>query len=210
MDIQVVPAIESDLTYIDHLQRKNAEDLAFYPKQVFEREILNHRILLARVNNDPAGYIYHGSLGQQVKIHQACIEYDLRGQLYGAALIRHLIDLVSASNGLSISLRCGSDIAANGFWKAMGFYCQGVTAGGIRRMRDINNWRYDLQPQLFVTQTDPSDKKKSAALWRKYKDENPINSFKRGKALTDHRKMIEDKDADEKVARLSLPKARQD
>ena len=199
MDIQVEPAVERDLVYIDHLQRKNAEDLAFYPKQVFEREILNHRILLARVNGEHAGYIYHGSLGHQVKIHQACIEYDLRGQLYGAALIRHLIDLASASNALSISLRCGSDIAANGFWKAMGFYCQGVTAGGIRRMRDINNWRYDLQPQLFVTQTDPSEKKKSAALWRKYKDENPINSFKRGKALTEHRKMIEEKDEKQKT-----------
>ena len=98
MDIQVEPAVERDLVYIDHLQRKNAEDLAFYPKQVFEREVLNHRILLARVNGEHAGYIYHGSLGHQVKIHQACIEYDLRGQLYGAALIRHLIDLASASN----------------------------------------------------------------------------------------------------------------
>ena len=82
MDIQVEPAVERDLVYIDHLQRKNAEDLAFYPKQVFEREILNHRILLARVNGEPAGYIYHGSLGHQVNIHQACIEYDLQGQLY--------------------------------------------------------------------------------------------------------------------------------
>jgi hypothetical protein len=193
MLIEVQPATERDLIYIDHLQKKNAEDLAFYPKQVFEREILNNRILLAVLNNEPAGYIYHGSLNHQVKIHQACIEYDLRGQLYGSAIVRYLIDLASAANSLSISLRCGSDIAANGFWKAMGFYCQGVTAGGVRRMRDINNWRYDLQPQLFVTKTDPSEKKKSAALWRKYKDENPINSFKRGKAILNHRKMIENK-----------------
>jgi len=191
LDITVDPATESDLVYIDHLQRKNAEELAFYPSQVFEREIENFRVLLARVNNQPAGYIYHGALVEQVKIHQACIEYDLRGQLYGAALVRHLINLVSAYDGLSITLRCGSDIAANGFWKAMGFYCQGVTAGGIRRMRDINNWRYDLQPQLFVTETSPSTKKKSAALWRKHKDTHKINSFKRGKALIDHRKMIE-------------------
>lgn len=193
MQIEVKPAMQRDLVYIDHLQKKNAEDLAFYPKQVFEREILNSRILLASLNNEPAGYIYHGSFGHQVKIHQACIEYDLRGQLYGAEIVRYLINLSSAANSLSISLRCGSDIAANGFWKAMGFYCQGITDGGIRRMRDINNWRYDLQPQLFITQTDPSDKKKSSVLWRKYKDENPINSFKRGKAIINHRKMIENK-----------------
>lgn len=194
MDISVQPAVESDLKYIDHLQRKNAEELAFYPKQVFEREILNFRILLARVNNTPAGYIYHGALNNQVRIHQACIEYDLRGQLYGAELVRYLINLVQSYDGLSITLRCGSDIAANGFWKAMGFYCQGVTTGGVRRMRDINNWRYDLQPQLFVTKTKPSFKKKSSALWRKHKDTHKINSFKRGKALKQHREMIEELD----------------
>ena len=125
MDIQVEPAVERDLVYIDHLQRKNAEDLAFYPKQVFEREILNHRILLARVNGEHAGYIYHGSLGHQVKIHQACIEYDLRGQLYGAALIRHLIDLASASNALSISLRCGSEHCGKWFLESYGLLLSG-------------------------------------------------------------------------------------
>lgn len=201
LDIEVNPAQASDLKYIDHLQRKNAEELAFYPTQVFEREIENFRILLAKVNNEPAGYIYHGAFSEQVKIHQACIEYDLRGQLYGAALVRHLLDLVAAYGGLSITLRCGSDIAANGFWKAMGFYCQGVTAGGIRRMRDINNWRYDLHPQLFVTETEPSQKKKSASLWRKHKDDHKISSFQRGKALKDHRKMIEELEAKKKKTR---------
>ncbi len=198
LDITVNPASVNDLIYIDHLQKNNAEELAFYPSQVFEREIENFRILLARVNNEPAGYIYHGALSQQVKIHQACIEYDLRGQLYGSELVRHLIGLVRSYDGLSITLRCGSDISANGFWQAMGFYCQGITSGGIRRMRDINNWRYDLQPQLFVTETNPSSKKKSSALWRKHKDANKISSFKRGKSLTDHRMMIEalEKDKD--------------
>lgn len=189
-DITVMPAVESDLVFIDYLQKKNAEELAFFPKQVFEREVQNFRILLARVNGEPAGYIYHGSIGPIVKIHQACIEYDLRGQLYGAALIRQLIDLVDAANGSSITLRCGSDIAANGFWQAMGFYCQGVTAGGIRRMRDINSWRFDLQPQLFVSTAEASTRKKDASLWRKNRDKK-ISSFARGKQLLQHRSMIE-------------------
>ena len=51
MTIDVQPAAVSDLTYIDSLQKKNAEELAFYPSQVFEREIENQRILLARVQN---------------------------------------------------------------------------------------------------------------------------------------------------------------
>ena len=189
-DITVHPATLNDLVFIDHLQKKNAEELAFFFFFVFEREVANFRILLARVNGEPAGYIYHGSVGAIVKVHQACIEYDLRGQLYGAALIRQLITLVDAASGSSITLRCGSDIAANGFWQAMGFYCQGVTAGGVRRMRDINNWRYDLQPQLFVSTSDPSTKKKDASLWRKNRDKK-ISSFVRGKQLIQHRAMIE-------------------
>ena len=37
-DIEVQPATLADLKYVDHLQRKNAEDLAFYPRSAFERE----------------------------------------------------------------------------------------------------------------------------------------------------------------------------
>ena len=102
MTISVSPAVLSDLIYIDSLQKKNAEQLSFYPKIVFEREIENKRILLARLNAEPAGYIYHGALGIRVKIHQACIQYDLRGQLYGAELFRQLRILAEAANCMSI------------------------------------------------------------------------------------------------------------
>ena len=44
LDLDVRYAELSDLTFIDYLQKKNAEDLSFYPKQVFEREIPNERI----------------------------------------------------------------------------------------------------------------------------------------------------------------------
>lgn len=191
MDIDIRPATSNDLTYIDSLQKKNAEELAFYPKAVFEREVENLRLILAMVNNEPAGYLYHGAFSPVVKIHQACIEYDLRGQLYGSALVRELKSLVLAAGGMSITLRCGSDLQANKFWEAMGFYCQGISKGGVRRMRDINNWRLDLQPQLFVSEVTPSVKQKDASLWRKHKDANKTNSMLRGKNLRSHREMIE-------------------
>ena len=190
--ITVSPATADDLVYIDSLQRKNAEELAFYPKAAFEREIENHRILLARVNNEPAGYIYHGALSPTIKIHQACIQYDLRGQLYGAELINQLRQLAEAANCLSITLRCGSDIQANGFWSAMGFVCEGITPGGARRMRDINCWRYDISPQLFVMPVSPSEKSQDASLWRKNKGEKK-SQFMRGAALKQYRAQIEGK-----------------
>jgi len=178
-----------DLNFIDYLQKKNAEELAFYPKVVFEREVSNLRIILAEINNEPCGYLYHGSSGPFCKIHQACIEYDLRGQLYGSELVRTLINTLSTKGVFSITLRCGSDIRANSFWKTMGFYCEGITMGGVRRMRDINCWRYDIVKPLFINNVEPSFKAKDASIWRKRKS-SLSSSFLRGKHLLDYRKQV--------------------
>jgi GNAT superfamily N-acetyltransferase len=189
--IDVQPAVRSDLSYIDSLQRKNAEELSFYPKTVFEREIDNHRVLLARINGEPAGYLYHGALGEICRIHQACIQYDARGNLYGAALVNWLSAMCKAAGVHSISLRCGSDIEANKFWRAMGFDCIGVTKGGARRMRDINNWQRWLQPQLFAASVAPSEKKQDASMWRARDKTTKASQFIRGKVMQRYRTSIE-------------------
>ena len=192
--ITIDPASASDLDYIDHLQKRNAEELSFYPRMVFEREITNRRLILARVNNEPAGYLYHGSLSSQtLKIHQACIQYDLRGYMYGAALVQWLTQLARASSCLEISLRCGSDIKANGFWAAMGFACLSVTKGGARRMRDINQWRYQLTDPLFDISVDPSSRQQSSSAWAKARRDGIAlgSQFVRGHDLADYRKTIE-------------------
>jgi len=96
-----------------------------------------------------------------------------------------------ASN--AISLRCGSDIEANGFWRSMGFECERVTQGGIRRRRDINHWFLQLQPTLFpMLKADPSNKKKDASVWMKGRKKGfSQNSFLRGQSTIDYRKSIE-------------------
>jgi GNAT superfamily N-acetyltransferase len=190
--LEVRIATADDLAFIDHLQKRNAEELAFYPKGVFEREIESQRIVLALVNNQHAGYLYHGATqGDQVcKIHQACIEYDLRGQWYGAGLVASLEDTLNIVGAYGISLRCGSDIAANSFWRRMGFECVNVTPGGVRRMRDINAWVKELKPSLFPLQSvKPSSKAKDASFWRK-RGKNSQSSMLRGKALIDYRNRV--------------------
>lgn len=191
--LTVAPATLADLPYIDSLQRKNAEELSFYPMAAFEREVPLMRVLLARVNDEPAGYLYHGALSSPTcKIHQACIQYDLRGYLYGAALVRQLTDLCNVSGSHAITLRCGSDIAANGFWEAMGFECEAVTPGGVRRMRDINAWRLTLGDALFSIAVAPSERKQDASLWRATKD-GTRSQFMRGAAMRAYRAELESK-----------------
>jgi hypothetical protein len=194
MDLKVRYAERKDLIFIDYLQKKNAEDLSFYPNVVLEREVDNQRILLALVNNEHAGYLYHGSirLDYPLKIHQACIEYDLRGNWYGAGLCSELEKIAYIGGSKTISLRCGSDIAANNFWKNMGFDCVAITPGGVRRMRDINVWQKLLGQDLFgFTSIEPSNKKKSTKVWRQRDKSVKQNSMLRGKALLEYRLKLE-------------------
>lgn len=188
-DFCVIKAHPDMLQYIDDLQRKNAEQLSFYPAQVFEREQERGRLFLAMLNGEPCGYIYAGAAGVDVKCHQVCIQYDARLRRYGEALVAVLEDY--ADGAASITLRCGFDIEANDFWKALGYQCIAVQDGGIRRNRKINVWRKQLQPELFpVVEIEPAKGKTDATLWRKNKETGVITQFARGKKLKDYRAIV--------------------
>lgn len=187
-DFIIVKDHPSMLLFIDALQRKNAEQLSFYPNQVFEREKENGRLYLGLLNGEPCGYIYVGSAGGDVKCHQVCIEYDARRKLYGAMLVIAMENYANASLSNSITLRCGFDLEANQFWKELGYNCIAVKQGGIRRMRKINVWRKYLQPQMFEpVWVEPVEGKTDASIWRKHKQTGIVTGFDRGKKLENYR-----------------------
>ena len=193
-DFVIVKEHPQMLLYIDSLQKKNAESLSFYPKQVFEREKQNGRLFLGMLNGEPCGYIYVGAGGGDVKCHQVCIQYDVRRKLYGQMLVIALENYAKESFSNSITLRCGFDLEANGFWKEMGYNCIAVKQGGVRRMRQINVWRKYLQNQLFEPDwVQPAEGKTDSSLWRKHKKTGIISQFSRGKKLDEYRiKLIND------------------
>jgi GNAT superfamily N-acetyltransferase len=192
-DFVVVQQHPSLLTYIDCLQKKNAEALSFYPKCVFERESLKGRLFLGLLNGEPCGYIYVGARKEIVRCHQVCIQYDARRRLYGAMLVQVLEDYALQGDAMSIQLRCGFDLEANSFWESLGYRCIRIVDGGVRRMRKINIWRKELMPSLFPMETvEPASGKTSATVWRKNKQTGLVTQFHRGLALKDYRaKLIE-------------------
>ena len=194
-DFVIVKEHPSMLMYIDALQKKNAEALSFYPKQVFEREYQNGRLYLGLLNGEPSGYIYVGAAGGDVKCHQVCIEYDARRKLYGAMLVLAMENYANASFSNSITLRCGFDLDANKFWSELGYNCIAVQDGGVRRMRKINVWRKYLKPQMFEpVWIEPAIGKTDASLWRKHKDTGIITQFARGKKMKDYRLILLNKE----------------
>jgi len=191
MDFIVVQDHPDMLIYIDALQKKNAEQLSFYPKQVFEREKEKGRLFLGLLNGQPCGYIYVGAHSNTVKCHQVCIQYDARLHKYGAALVSALEDYANDGNATAISLRCGFDIDANKFWKALGYEVVAIVDGGVRRMRKINVWRKQLLPELFETVgLEPAVGKTDASIWRKNKQTGLITGFNRGKITDQYRKIV--------------------
>lgn len=202
-DFVVVKDHPQMLIYIDMLQRKNAEALSFYPKQVFEREKENGRLFLGLLNGEPSGYLYVGAAGGDVKCHQVCIEYDARRRLYGKMLAICMEQYAKDAYSNSITLRCGFDLDANKFWQEMGFNVIQILDGGVRRMRKINVWRKYLRPQLFEDlYLEPAVGKTDASLWRKHKETGLVTGFVRGNKLSDYRNMLIQKDKNDTIQDL--------
>lgn len=190
-DFVIVQDHPSLITYVDDLQRKNAEALSFYPRQVFEREAEKGRLFLGLLNGEPCGYIYMGAAATDVKCHQVCIQYDARRRLYGASLVIAMEDYAHRKNASSVTLRCGFDLDANDFWQSLGYGVIATQAGGIRRMRTINVWRKELQPGLFAPLfIEPARGKIDASLWAKHKQTGIVTQFARGKAMRNYRAKI--------------------
>jgi len=140
------------LSYIDKLQRANADDLAFYPLTTLERALETGHVVTCEDNGEAAGYLWFGAVrgGYDVTIYQACVDYDSRRRMLGYSMVRKLLDLATAAGATGVRLKCASSADSNEFWQGIGFVCTRVQPGGIKRGRDLNNYRTDIQPGLFT------------------------------------------------------------
>jgi hypothetical protein len=190
-DFCVVTDHQNMISYVDYLQKKNAEALSFYPKQVFEREMQNKRIFLGLLNGFPCGYLYVGAIGRDVKCHQVCIEYGARKNWYGASLVLVMEEYAKNGKATSITLRCGFDLDANKFWQSLGYKCIAHQKGGARRMRTINVWRKWIGIELFETPTIlPAVGKTDSKIWGKNKKIGQVSKFSRGQKLNFYRDFV--------------------
>ncbi len=140
------------LAYVDKLQRATADDLAFYPLSTLGKALDERHVISCEDNGDPAGYLWFGALrgGYDVTIYQACVDYDSRRRHLGFEMVAQLAAVAVAASCTGIRLKCASSAESNEFWQVAGFHCTRVQPGGIKRGRDLNCYRTDLQPGLFT------------------------------------------------------------
>lgn len=130
--------------YADDLARKNSEALSFIPRPMIEQYAQRGQLLLATENDEPCGFLIFGRGWPQVRIYQACIQYDVRRREHGMGLIARLAAHARARGCTDIRLWCADDLEANAFWLAAGFVLCGQRAGGQRRGRRHNLWALRL------------------------------------------------------------------
>lgn len=160
------------LTYLDKLQKANADDLAFYPLTTLARALEDGHVIACEDNGEPAGYLWFGALrgGHDVTIFQACVDYDSRRRHLGHSMVAQLIALARTAGCTGVRLKCASSAESNEFWVAAGFYCTRVQPGGIKRGRDLNCYRTDIVSGFWTPDqmsVDPSDRPIDLTEYRK-------------------------------------------
>lgn len=151
-DLDRLDAPRITLSYIDKLQRANADDLAFYPLTTLGKALEERHVISCEDNGEPAGYLWFGALrgGYDVTIYQAAVDYDSRRRHLGFGMVAELTQLGLAAGCTGIRLKCASSAESNEFWQAAGFHCTHVLPGGIKRGRDLNCYRTDIVAGFFV------------------------------------------------------------
>ena len=148
--MKIRSAFPGDLDYVMSLMRANRESVGGLPAPAILERLERGTVLLAEINDDPAGYLLYDIDGTRLRIPQACIQYDARRRTYGEALVS---ELLRRYPGLGeVDCRCAADLEANVFWRDMGFTCVGTARGGRRRGRTINLWSMWFTPRLLTIQ----------------------------------------------------------
>lgn len=136
-----------------HLQKQHRDELGFLPRLAFAEYYDRHQIIPAIENDDVCGYVlyFDGRNGKRprlhpntLKIHQACIQYDARRIEHATQIVQRVIAIAITKHFHRVEAWVATDLEANAFWSAIGFRIVATRAGGRKRDRIHNLYRYDI------------------------------------------------------------------
>lgn len=147
MSCAVIPAppdAQSVARFIDYLQGKDRNALGFLPMIALQQAVSLGRVFLCIENDEPAGYVIHGPAKTHGKIYQVCVAQDARRIEHGTALVEAVRSVMIAGKAEDLTLHCAEDLAANRFWKELGFAQTGTRCKRADGKRMQNRYQIEL------------------------------------------------------------------
>lgn len=146
---------KADVLWILHEAKKETDAIGFIPSPTIWRLHHQGRLFTLRGERELLGWLAHGKPRPRTKIYQLCVREDVRRLLNATILVDHVARLLWKKGATFLTLRCGNDLSANGFWRAVGFAQTDQTKGGLRRGRLINHFEAQIgQEGLISTSTE--------------------------------------------------------
>lgn len=125
-----------DLGVVKQLADQHKPELGFVLRPALEKSITDQELLVAHIEGQVVGFVhYHHRKDGQTTLYHIAVNANFRGQGIGKALVDALA-LESKLHGKErILLKCPADLAANSFYKSIGFSLLRDEEGNRRKLR---------------------------------------------------------------------------
>jgi len=121
-----------------HATQRDANAIGFLPWAAFDDAATKGRIITLHNNDDLVGFlVWSTNAIKEVRCIQVWVRQDARLILHGQALIAELETIAAENDCWVIRLWCGEDLAANLFWKALGFTQRNWRRGRTDQRRHV-------------------------------------------------------------------------
>jgi len=140
-----------DVEWILRQAKRETDAIGFIPSPTVWRLHHQGRLFTLRGERELLGWLAHGRPRPRTKLYQVCVRPDVRRLLNATALCDYVARRLWIKGASFITLRCGDDLAANWFWRAVGFAQTDQTKGGLRRGRIINHYEAQIGQEGLIT-----------------------------------------------------------
>lgn len=147
---EIETATIKDLRFIQHLGRRFFDQIGFLPTQAIVEYVESHRVVMARENNQPAGFVMTRPQLRSAKwcrpLTQVAVELDARRMSIGTQLLEYVQAEAFMDFKLGLQCWCAEDLEAVDFFRAQGYQHVYTREPLNRRKRKLLLMRKSLQP----------------------------------------------------------------
>lgn len=141
--ISVRHAVTDDLAAIKTIAGANRRELGFLPLSKLADAVGRHNLLVAETVEGVIGFVVyrHRKTDSQTTLYDICVDQNWRQQGAGRKLLQTLqMECIHFKRSV-LQLKCPEDLAANTFYKHMGFICVETEQGKARK---LNIWQKEI------------------------------------------------------------------